>query len=128
MNTAVTQHDSKLRRDNGAGEESYLSPEVNIFETKDGYVLEAEMPGVSKENLELTLENNLLSIVGRRNQDTAGADFVYRESRPAHFRRVFELDPVIDVTRITARVNQGILTLDLPKTEQVKPRKIAVNN
>ena len=51
---------------------------------------------------------------------------MFRESREADFRRVFELDPAIDTSKISAKVEQGILTLTLPKSESVKPRKIAV--
>lgn len=108
--------------------EEFISPEVNICETKDGYVLEAEMPGVNKEGLEITLENNELTIIGRRNSETVPGEPLFRERTAAHFRRVFELDPAIDTGRINAKVNQGVLTLTLPKSEQVKPRKITVGD
>ncbi|PYL27306.1 MAG: hypothetical protein DMF39_11370 [Verrucomicrobia bacterium] len=52
---------------------------------------------------------------------------VHRESRSENFRRMFELDPSIDTSKISARIEQGILTLRLPKAEQVKPRKITVS-
>jgi HSP20 family protein len=107
---------------------AWFSPEVNIFETKDAYILEGEMPGVSKDGLEITLEGNTLTIVGRRNEADFGADPIYRESREGHFRRVFELDPAIDTSKINAKMEQGILTLHLPKAERVKPRKIAVTD
>lgn len=106
-------------------EVSYVAPDVNIYETESGYVLEAEMPGVSKEHLEVSLEGNSLTILGHRH-DEAPAQFLYRESKPADFRRVFELDPAIDSAKIRAQMDQGVLTLELPKTEAVKPRKIAV--
>lgn len=106
--------------------EEFISPEVNIHETKDGYLLEAEMPGVNKDGLEITLENNELTIIGRRASETVVGELLFRERSPAHFRRVFELDPAIDAGRINARMNQGMLTLLLPKSEKVKPRKIAV--
>jgi len=105
---------------------NYVTPEVNIFETKDGYVLEAEMPGVSKDDLEITLEGNEITIIGRRQPETLNADVLYRESRPADYRRVFELDPAIDSAKISAKIDQGVLTLQLPKTEKVKPKKINV--
>jgi HSP20 family protein len=101
-------------------------PEVNIVETKDGYVLEAEMPGVTKDGLDISLEDNVLTIVGRRSPEPAGTS-LYRESHSADFRRVFELDPSIESANINARIEQGILTLTLPKVEKVKPRKIAVS-
>jgi HSP20 family protein len=108
--------------------EEFISPEVNISETKDGYVLEAEIPGVSKEGLEITLENNELTIIGRRGSEVVPGEPLFRERPTAHFRRVFELDPTIDTSRINAKVNQGVLTLTLPKSERVKPRKITVGD
>jgi len=105
-------------------ERPFVAPEVNIFESKDGYVLEAEMPGVTKDGLEITLEANVLTIVGHRSDATPAGEPVYRESRPLDFRRVFELDPAIDAEKINARVEQGVLTLTLPKAERVKPKKI----
>jgi HSP20 family protein len=104
----------------------YIIPEVNIFETRDGYVLEAEMPGVNKDGLEITLEGNELTLVGRRNQDNRTGETLFRERPTAHYRRLFELDPAIDTSKIAARMEQGLLTLTLPKSERVKPRKISV--
>ena len=108
--------------------EEFISPDVNICETKDGYVLEAEMPGVNKDGLEITLENNELTITGRRGNETVPGEPLFRERSASHFRRVFELDPAIDTGRINAKVNQGMLTLTLPKSERVKPRKITVGD
>jgi HSP20 family protein len=105
---------------------NYVTPEVNIFETKDGYVLEAEMPGMNKDGLEITLEGNEITLVGHRPPETFKADVLYRESRPADYRRVFELDPAIDTAKISAKIDQGVLTLQLPKAEKVKPRKISI--
>jgi HSP20 family protein len=107
-------------------ERTYVAPEVNIFESKDQYVLEAEMPGVNKEGLEITLQDNVLTIIGHRADQPIGGEPLYRESRKADYRRVFELDPGIDGEKISARVDQGVLTLTLPKAERVKPRKITV--
>ena len=105
----------------------YTAPEVNIFETKDGYVLEAEMPGVNKDGLEITLEGSEITIVGRRTRDMVNGESLLRERQFADFRRVFELDPAIDTSKITATMNQGVVTLTLPKSESVKSRKIAVH-
>ena len=105
----------------------YVAPEVNIFETKDGYVVEAEIPGVNKEGLEITVEGNELTVVGRRNSKQVNGQPLFRERRLADYRRSFELDPAIDTSKVTAKSDQGILTLTLPKSEQVKPRKIAVD-
>lgn len=105
----------------------FVSPEVNIFETAEGYVLEAEMPGVNKEGLDITLEGTEITIAGHRNVEPLGGEALFVESRPADYRRVFELDPAIDTSKISARMDQGVLTLTLPKSERVKPRQIRVD-
>ena len=104
----------------------YLSPTVNLSESKDAYLLEAEMPGVNKDGLEVLLEANELTIVGHRQPETINAELLYRESKPRDFRRVFVLDPSIDAQKISAQIEQGVLKLNLPKAERVKPRKIEV--
>jgi HSP20 family protein len=108
------------------GQRGYMSPRVNITETKDGYLLDAEMPGVNKDGLEILLEGNELTLVGRRPDEVQGAELIYRESANRDFRRTFVLDPTIDTTKIEARMENGVLHLHLPKAEQVKPRKITV--
>jgi len=106
----------------------FVSPEVNIFEEKDGYLLEAEMPGVGKDGLEITLEGNELTFIGHRQEEFVGGELIYRESRPFDYRRTFELDPTIDTAKINAKMDQGVLTLRLPKTERVKPRRITIGD
>jgi HSP20 family protein len=122
---------STLQTDNGqtvtyAPPTEYLTPEVNIFETKEGYVLEAELPGVNKDGLEITIEGNELSIIGKRVGEVVSGEPLLRERAALDFRRTFELDPAIDPDGITAKIQQGVLTLTLPKSERVKPRKITV--
>lgn len=104
------------------------SPEVNIFETQDGYTLEVEVPGVSKSGVDITVEDNVLTITGRREKLELNAEAIYRESSDADYRRAFALDPAIDTARIDAKVEQGILTVRLPKSERAKPRKVTVND
>ena len=106
---------------------SFVVPDVNIYETKDGYELEAEMPGVNKDGLEITLEGNEITIVGRRANEVVAGETLFRERHGADYRRVFDLDPAIDTSSISARMNQGVLFLTLPKSEAVKPRKIVVS-
>lgn len=106
----------------------FVAPDVNIFETQEGYVLEAEMPGVNKDGLEVTVAGNEITIVGRRTSEPAIGEALFRERTAADFRRVFELDPAINTAKINAKMNQGVLTLTLPKSEEVKPRRITVND
>ena len=105
----------------------FVEPEVNIFETKDGYVVEAEMPGVTKQGLEITVEGNELTIEGHRNPETFLGQALFRERRLTNYRRSFELDPAIDSSKVSAKIDQGIVTVTLPKSEKVKPRKITVD-
>ena len=126
MNSTL-QKDSRLKKEHAQNEE-FVAPAVNIFETKDGYVLEAEMPGVSKAGLEVTLEGNEITIVGRRHPEPVAGQLLFRECSESGFRRVFELDPAIDTGKISAKMEQGLLTLTLPNSEKVKPRKIAVTD
>lgn len=122
----TTQQETRPAAERPA-QENFVAPVVNIFETKDGYVLEAELPGVNKDGLEITLEDNELTLVGRRQFEAMPGTPVFRESRDVHFRRVFQLDPAIDTGRIAAKMDQGVLKLTLPKSEKVKPRKIVVD-
>jgi len=126
-NNNVTQGSRpSTAREQTTREQRWLQPHVNIVETKEAYLLEAEMPGVSKEGLEVQLEGNELTILGRRAHEATGAELIYRETYERDFRRTFELDPTIDTRRISARMENGVLYLTLPKAEKVKPRKIAI--
>jgi HSP20 family protein len=104
----------------------YMTPPVNISATKDEYVLEIEMPGVSKEGLEVIVENGMLTVVGRRARVQPGGELYYSESRSEDYKRMFEIAPDIDTGRIHAEMKQGVVTLRLPKSERAKPRKIAI--
>lgn len=106
---------------------NYALPAVNIYETEEGYLLEADMPGVTRDNLEIFLERGELTLLGRRPTWSFDTEH-YRESTTGDFRRVFELDPEIDTARITARVDNGVLTLNLARREESKPRRIAITD
>ena len=124
MNTLVRENRS--RNGDRQASEQFIAPAATVLENADGYTLEVEMPGVSKENLEMWVENNELTILGRRSMLSVEGMLIHRESRSENFRRSFELDPSIDAGKISAKIEQGVVTLTLPKAEQVKPRKIAV--
>lgn len=105
----------------------YILPAVNVYETDDGYVLEADMPGVTKDGLSIYLDQNELTLIGRRSQERPKTEH-YRESADGDFRRVFELDPEIDTEKITARVEDGVLRLNLAKREHARLRRIPVSD
>ncbi len=106
--------------------EQFITPPASVREIGDGYTLEIEMPGVKKDGLEISVENNELTIIGRRSLPAVEGTLIHRESRPENFRRVFEIDPSIDAGKISAKIDQGLVMLILPKAEHVKPRKITV--
>jgi HSP20 family protein len=126
MNTLVRENRSNASSNGELAAEQFIAPPATVLENADGYTLEVEMPGVSKENLEMWVENNELTIVGRRSMPSVEGTLLHRESRQENFRRTFELDPSIDAEKIGAKIEQGVVTLTLPKAEQVKPRKITV--
>ena len=105
----------------------YVIPLADVQSTPEGYTIRAEMAGVDKSGLEIMVDNGELTIVGHRHAEESSAEPIYREIRRNDFRRVYELDPAIDTTKIAARIDQGVLTLTLPKAETVKPRKITVD-
>ena len=111
----------------------YVRPAASITETTDGFVVQVEMPGVNRQGLEITFENGELTLVGHRTPAAPGhhgataPEALYRESRQADFRRVFEVDSTIDAARIGANLEQGLLTLNLPKAEAAKPRRIEIS-
>ena len=107
--------------------EQFIAPVATVLENDDGYTLQVDMPGVNKEGLEMWVENNELTIIGRRSLPSVAGTSIHRESRRENFRRSFELDPSIDAGKISAKIEQGVVTLTLPKAEQVKPRKITVS-
>jgi HSP20 family protein len=123
MNTTVRENRNGERTQT----EQFVAPMASVVENPNGYTLEVEMPGVNKEGLEISVENNELTILGRRSLPVIEGTVIHRESRPNNFRRTFELDPSIDTGKINAKIDQGVVTLALPKTEQVKPRKITVS-
>jgi HSP20 family protein len=123
MNTLVHEN----RETDRAQTEQFITPSASLMETGDGYMLEIELPGVNKEGLEISVENNELTVLGRRSLPQIEGTLVHRESRPENFRRTFELDPSIDADKIIAKMEQGVARLTLPRAEQVKPRKITVS-
>ena len=123
MNTLTRE----TRESDRSHAEQFITPPASVTEIGDGYMLEIEMPGVEKDGLDISFENNELTITGRRSLPAVEGTPIHRESRPENFRRVFELDPSIDAEKISAKIDQGLVTLTLPKAEHVKPRKITVS-
>ncbi|MDB6024904.1 MAG: heat shock protein Hsp20 [Verrucomicrobiales bacterium] len=125
MNTVTeTQNRSALAStQSGRG---FVIPPANIAATEHEYIVEVDMPGVTKEGLEVTVEGNELTIIGRRASDVPEGELCYCETAQTDFKRVFELGPDVDTSRITAEMKQGVLKLRLAKSEKTKPKQIDV--
>jgi len=105
--------------------ERYVAPPVDIYETPDGLVVLADLPGVAKEALEVRVDHNVLTIRGQARPVIPG-EVTYREYDLSNFFRQFELSDKVDQSHITADLKSGVLTLHVPKAEEAKPRQIEV--
>jgi HSP20 family molecular chaperone IbpA len=102
-------------------------PVTDIFETEQALTVVMEMPGVDKQNVEVMVENDVLSVAGRIDfSKYEGLQPVYTEYNVGHYARSFQLSNTIDQSRISADLRDGVITLMLPKAEEAKPRKIKV--
>lgn len=109
-----------------AGEPT-LKPVYDVKETAEAYGLTVYLPGVTKDGLELTAEDGLLTIRGKRAwRQPEGWTALYRETADAAYELALTHDNTIDADKIHAELKEGVLRVALPKTEAVKPRKIAV--
>lgn len=106
-------------------QERYITPPVDIYETSEGLVVMADLPGVAKEDMDVRVDNNILTIRGVPKHSAPGTP-VYQEYELIPFFRQFELSEKVDQNKITAELKYGVLTLNLPKAEEAKPRKIEV--
>jgi HSP20 family protein len=122
---ARAQGQSPSSREETRSQEQYVTPPVDIYETADGLVVKADLPGVAKEGLDVRVENSLLTIRGKAAHAAPG-DPVYREYGLVNFFRQFELNERVDQGKISADLKHGVLTLNLPKAEEAKPRQIEV--
>jgi HSP20 family protein len=119
-----------LRRPNAESQGTRgVYPPVNLFETEEGYVLTAELPGVPPESVDVSIEGSTVTLSGERKIEYAAGDgtAVHRRERQSGvFRRGFELPTEIDVDAAKATHKNGVLTLNLPKSPATKPRQITI--
>ena len=120
-----SQNKALSNREGTRSQERYVTPPVDIYENEKGLVVMADLPGVAKENVDVRVENNLLTIRGKPSHLAPG-DPIYREYELVSFFRQFELNDKVDQSKISADLQHGVLTLHLPKAEEAKPRKIEI--
>jgi HSP20 family molecular chaperone IbpA len=102
-------------------------PRVDIFETDDGLVLQADVPGVRAEDVDLHYERGELTLFARVRRRLPQCEFLLQEYEEGDFYRVFTVHESIDASRIEAQCKNGVLTVHLPKMESVRPRQIKVS-
>jgi HSP20 family molecular chaperone IbpA len=108
-------------------EDHFLVPPADIFEDQEGITVQAEMPGVSKEHLNIQADRNNLVIEGEAAIDVpAGMEALYADLQSTKYQRSFLLSGELDTDRIEANLKDGLLTLRIPKRAEHKPRKIEV--
>ena len=102
-------------------------PRVDVRETAEGFAVVADLPGVDEKSVEATVQNRVLTIEGwARCEKPAGQELLGQEFGCGRYRRDFTLSDAVDADRIQARVKHGVLTVTIPKKEEVKARKIQV--
>jgi HSP20 family molecular chaperone IbpA len=122
-----TSKNGKVPTPKVVGQENVYTPALDIHENADGLVLEADLPGVKSEGLEVRVEDNVLHIFGKAAWPIpTDARLLYEELRPGDFYRSFILSDEVDTERIAAEFNHGVLRLKLPKAAKARPRKIEV--
>jgi len=102
---------------------------MDVFETKDSFVVRAELPGMKKEDIEVTMHDGCLSVSGERKGEEKHKDAeVYRAERFfGRFQRSVTLPTPVAPDKVKAAYKDGILTITLPKTEEAKPKQIDVS-
>ena len=102
-------------------------PSADIYETQDALMVILEMPGVEKSNVDVRVEDGVLSVVGKLDLSKyQGLQPLYVEYNVGHYSRSFQLSSKVDQSKIAAELKDGVLALTLPKLEQAKPRTIEV--
>jgi HSP20 family protein len=105
--------------------ERYATPPVDIYETPEGLVVIADVPGVTPDQFDVRVDNHILTIRGQAAHGLPGEP-TYGEYELVHYFRQFELSAKVDESQIAADLKQGVLTLTLSKVAEAQPRKIAV--
>lgn len=114
--------------DDGQGENGFsVKPFFAVQETPEAWTLIVQLPGVTRDNLDITAENEQIVVSGRRTwQAPAGWTTLYRESVEAPYKLALEHNSSVDVAKIAAELKDGILRVSLPKVEAAKPRKVVI--
>ena len=127
LNRALAEPSGRFGADSSYGS---WSPPVDIFERPDGLVIRAEIPGVQKDEIDVRIENNVLTLHGeRRREEGLDESNAHRLERTyGSFTRSFSLPATVDSTRISAAYRDGVLEIVLPKADEAKPKRIQIQS
>jgi HSP20 family protein len=113
-------------RDEGSSWSGSWMPVVDIYEGNEAFTLKAELPGFSKDDVQVEIKDNVLTLQGERKRDTAAGEAQYHRVERAYgvFRRSFRLPALVEAGKAVATLKDGVLELRLPKAEGAKPQLI----
>lgn len=119
---------SPARSESATEQETFIAPPYELKESADAYGLEVFVPGVAKDAVELNVDKGELIITARRRwKAPEGWTEIFRETADADYRLRLDLNETVNLERINAELEQGILRVTLPKAEAVRPRKIDIS-
>ena len=129
FNSEIHRHLGNMHSKVAADQVRSLAPAVDIREQEDSYLLSADIPGVDRENIEITLEDGILTLKGERSEETATSGQEYRRKERAQgtFMRQFTLPDTVDTQNISATVKNGVLNVVIPKQAKPQPTRITIN-
>lgn len=117
----------ELKREGESTREGpFFTPDVDIYETDDGLVMVADVPGATDESIELDLRDNLLNLTANVQSVDDKWKPVYAEYQIGRYGREFRMGQIVDTEKIAAQVKDGVLTVHLPKVQKARARKISV--
>ncbi len=129
MSTTLTEtKNNGMQQIPASGEATVYCPRFDIWETEDEMILYGDMPGVLPENLDIQYEGDQLTIHGKVCPRHDDIKFSYGEYGIGDYHRSFTVTEVVDADKISAELKHGVLTLHLPKSEKVRPRRIEVKS
>ncbi|MCI0454258.1 MAG: Hsp20/alpha crystallin family protein [Candidatus Dadabacteria bacterium] len=105
-----------------------ISPSVDMFDKKDEIIVKAEVPGVEKENINISVSNNTLTIKGetKKEEEVKEEDYYYAERSYGSFSRMLNLPAKVKADKVKASFKNGVLEIHLPKAEESKPKEVKV--
>ena len=124
MNRMLDSFFGEIRGDDGA----MLAPPVDVSENNDNFVVTAELPGLKKDEIKITIQNNVLTITGSKKKDSESReDLIHRVERSfGSFCRTVSFPAAVDQAKIDADFKDGILTISVPKVEEARPKEITI--